>query len=93
MSNTTLRIRKRTLVEIIVTVDYSNQAVSQRIFNAQGYKNTNGSQICIWFPFRLLDTVVSNSRQATVIVAEKQGRNLAFPSLPDESDNLHRCCP
>jgi hypothetical protein len=45
------------------------------------------------FPFRLLDTVVSNSRQATVILVGKRGRSPVIPSLPDESNNLHRCCP
>ena len=48
----------------------------------------NGSQICIWFPFHLLATVVANSRQATVIMAEKRDRSLEFPSAARRIEQL-----
>ena len=48
----------------------------------------NGSQICIWFPFHLLATVVASMRQATVIMAGKLDRSLEFPLAVRQVEQL-----
>ena len=59
----------------------------------KGYKNTNGSQICIWFPFHSLATVVAKSRQATVIMTDLQGRSLVNPFADRRIDQLASVLP